>query len=229
MQQDCNFAMEHADGSFMDHLRFCYEYSYQHFRQHSPRVLFLHSIMGVGTNFFPMEVSKIPKLKGLLTEFEYTHIEAFPSVLRLVNTKNLLAELSSKDVSKLLGITFYRVIDNAEVSLDAESLWIQLNYQLMHLLDFLPANDWKSNMDDFFLCNFLELQELLRAKGKLGAKVDYDLTEASSRPDERPLSLATVVKQLAPSRITRRIAAESQAKFSTKIGHNISYRLQWKS
>ena len=28
MSNDCNFAMEHADGSFMDHLKFCYEYSF---------------------------------------------------------------------------------------------------------------------------------------------------------------------------------------------------------
>lgn len=60
MQKHCNFAMEHADGSFMDHLRFCYEYSYAHYKEKSPRVLLLHSIMGVGTNFFPMDASKIP-------------------------------------------------------------------------------------------------------------------------------------------------------------------------
>ena len=33
--------MEHADGSFIDHLQFCYEYSFSHFKDHSPRVLFL--------------------------------------------------------------------------------------------------------------------------------------------------------------------------------------------
>jgi hypothetical protein len=42
-------------GSFLDHLQFCYEYSAAYFKQHSPRVLFLHSILGVGTNIFPMK------------------------------------------------------------------------------------------------------------------------------------------------------------------------------
>jgi hypothetical protein len=54
MEHECDFAVEHADGSFMDHLRFCFEYSHAHYPQKSPRVLLLHSIMGVGTNFFPM-------------------------------------------------------------------------------------------------------------------------------------------------------------------------------
>ena len=45
MKHDCNFKMEHADGSFMDHLQFCYEYSAVHYKEHSPRVLLLHSIM----------------------------------------------------------------------------------------------------------------------------------------------------------------------------------------
>jgi len=31
-----------------------------------------------------MGTDKIPKLKGMLTEAEYTHVEAFPSVLRLL-------------------------------------------------------------------------------------------------------------------------------------------------
>ena len=85
MMNDFNFAMEHADGSFMDHLKFCYEYSATHFRAHSPRVLLLHSILGVATNYFPMKAELLPKLQGMLTDFENTHVEAFPSILRLLN------------------------------------------------------------------------------------------------------------------------------------------------
>merc|ERR1712166_106132 len=80
------FNVEHADGSFLDHLCFCRDYSSVHFRAYSPQVLFLHSIMGVGTNCFPMDASKIPQLKAMLTDFEFTHIEAFPSILRLLYT-----------------------------------------------------------------------------------------------------------------------------------------------
>merc|ERR1739845_256724 len=47
MYDECDFCCEHADGSFMDHLNFCYHYSAVHYPVHSPKVLFLHSIMGV--------------------------------------------------------------------------------------------------------------------------------------------------------------------------------------
>ena len=57
MRDECDFSCEHADGSFMDHLRFCYDYSAAHFKNQSPRVMLLHSIMGVGTNIFPMEAT----------------------------------------------------------------------------------------------------------------------------------------------------------------------------
>lgn len=33
MAEECDFGMEHADGSFMDHLHFCHEYSLLHFAQ----------------------------------------------------------------------------------------------------------------------------------------------------------------------------------------------------
>lgn len=48
MATQCDFALEHADGSFMDHLHFCADYAALHMSQHSPRVLLLHSICGVG-------------------------------------------------------------------------------------------------------------------------------------------------------------------------------------
>ena len=54
MVDECDFALEHADGSFMDHLHFCSEYTALHLPSASPRVMLLHSIMGVGTNCFPM-------------------------------------------------------------------------------------------------------------------------------------------------------------------------------
>ena len=51
--------MEHADGSFMDHLQFCFEYSHAHMAGVSPRILLLHSIMGVGTNHFPLTARRV--------------------------------------------------------------------------------------------------------------------------------------------------------------------------
>ncbi|KAH8092444.1 hypothetical protein JL720_5417 [Aureococcus anophagefferens] len=79
MNEDCDFAMEHADGSFMDHLQFCSSTG-RALPGESPNVLLLHSV---------------------------------------------------------------------------------------HLLDFLPAADWRAEIDkDLFLMNFAALHALV-AKGKL--------------------------------------------------------------
>mmetsp|Transcript_9493 Transcript_9493/g.12411 ORF Transcript_9493/g.12411 Transcript_9493/m.12411 type:complete len:92 (+) Transcript_9493:2-277(+) len=80
----------------MDHLYFVADYGYVHYKEVSPRVLFLHSIMGVGTNIFPMDAEKIPKLKSMLTSFEYKHIAAFPSFIRLITHNKLLPELTKR-------------------------------------------------------------------------------------------------------------------------------------
>merc|ERR1712014_459605 len=156
-EQDCDFNCEHADGSFMDHLQFCYEYGLAHFKQHSPRVLFLHSIMGVGTNVFPMAVDKEPKLQSMLTDNEYLHIQAFPSILRLLYTRKLLTELAEhmEHLDSLKSITFHRVIDNKEISLTASQLWVQLNYQVCHQLDFLPVSNWIALKSNAFLSVFI--------------------------------------------------------------------------
>ena len=82
--EECDFDVEHADGSFLDHLYFCFEYTNLHLPDRSPLVMLLHSILGTGTNTFAMAVEKIPALRALMTDFEWTHVEAFPSVLRLL-------------------------------------------------------------------------------------------------------------------------------------------------
>ncbi len=54
---ECDFDVEHADGSFLDHLYFCFEYGFRHYPERSPLVLLLHSILGTGTNTFAMDKS----------------------------------------------------------------------------------------------------------------------------------------------------------------------------
>ena len=69
MVDECDFSMEHADGTFLEHLVFCHDYSALHFPEYSPTVMLLHSILGTGTNTFAMEASKIDALKALLDDF----------------------------------------------------------------------------------------------------------------------------------------------------------------
>lgn len=231
MENDCNFAMEHAEGSFMDHLRFCYEYSFAHYKERSPRVLLLHSVMGVGTNFFPMEASKIPQLRALLTEFEFEQVAAFPSVLRLLYHGPLLRELEQLDNTALAAlerIVFFRVIDNERVEMSADAFWDQLNYQLIHLLDFLPAASWKRHADDAFLRNFTALYALLMRVDKMRCRINFDATEGQDTKTGKTLvSLGSLIRTVVPSAVLLRMGEKAIGKFSAKIGHSLEYELHF--
>lgn len=232
MVYECDFSMEHADGTFLEHLLFCYDYSAVHFPEYSPTVALLHSILGTATNTFAMEAKKIPALFELLTDFEQLHIEAFPSILRLITQLKLLEELSANidKLDSLKSITYHRVIDNALCTMDADNLWIQLNYQLMHFVDFLPAANWANHASDPVLQNFVLISEFLNLSKKRMAKVDFELPESKgpfAKPTQERLSLGGKLSQLIPANLKKSIAARSVENFSKKIGHDLSYTLHW--
>lgn len=231
MEQDCDFNCEHADGSFMDHLQFCYEYGLAHYKQHSPRVLFLHSIMGVGTNVFPMTVDKEPKLRSMLTDDEYLHIQAFPSMLRLLYTRDLLAELTRNmtDLDSLKSITMHRVIDNKEMSLTAKQLWVHLNYQICHQLDFLPVSNWMALKNNSFLSVFIELYNFLDATKKLEANLNFDWTSGEKTNEGLPLTLGNLITQTMPTGLATALAINQLKANSKKIAHSLDYKLKWQA
>ena len=229
MVNECDFDVEHADGSFLDHLYFCFEYSAHHFPGHSPLVMLLHSILGTGTNTFAMTADKIPALRELLTDFEWCHVEAFPSVLRLLYDEPLRRELHANIArfASLESIEFRRVIDNHPVTMPGAELWTQLNYQLIHLIDFLPVANWTTHTNDVAFILFRDLYDLLETSGKLEARIDY--TPASGRPTlaGEPRSLTNLLSALIPIGVSERMAARSVRAFSKKIGHSLEYRLNW--
>ncbi|KAJ8598515.1 hypothetical protein CTAYLR_001387 [Chrysophaeum taylorii] len=231
MNTDCDFAMEHADGSFMDHLQFCYEYCAAHMKTASPNVLLLHSVLGVGTNYFPCAVDKIPKLEALLTPQEMIHVSAFPSVLRLLLTGDLLRDLAKRASETIASITMHRVIDNKLIVLEADDFWLHLNYQLIHLLDFLPLLDWaKAVRGDAFLAPFAALHAFLKTKDKLLATVDYDLKDvkpSASSDKNASLSLGYLITTYIPSDIQLAIGARQVRAFSKAVGHDLSYELHY--
>eukprot|EP00435_Cladocopium_sp_Y103_P042201 s1187_g11.t1 len=200
-QNDCNFAMEHADGSFMDHLQFCYEYSVAHFKEHSPKVLFLHSIMGVGTNYFPMK--------------EFKHIEAFPSILRLLLQFDLLQQFQDMGAAKVGetfdGIKFHRVIDNKSLE-DFPRCGV--------LLGALGSLGMAGRMDDTYMDVFLVVYQLLKDAGKLKAHVDLDLGKVENPTgNSTPLTLVGfLMNRVVPSGLKRRIRQKEITKYSTEIG-----------
>lgn len=222
----CDFDVEHADGSFLDHLYFCFEYATHHAPQHDPLVMFLHSILGTGTNTFAMPASEIDTLRGLVSPFVFRHVEAFPSVLRLLYT-DLLDRLRAEAhrLDDLVEIRMHRVIDNAPISLSADDLWIALNYQLMHQVDFLPVADWDTNGNDNNLILFHAIRDLLIAVGKLDAKVDV---EPARGTPEGPADLSGRVISWIPKSVSQTMARRSLARFSERIGHALDHELVWR-
>ena len=231
MQNECDFNAEHADGSFMEHLVYGYEYALRYYPEHSARVMLLHSIMGTATNTFAMEASKISALKTFLTDFEFLHISAFPSFLRLMYEPTFFASLlQNKDrIGALEGIRFHRVIDNEMMTMDADNLWIQLNYHLMHFMDFLPVANWQTHFSDPLLQIFIQLSDFLDTMGQRQAKVDFPKPlEAFQKPVQENLSVGSRLSNLVPVKLKMKLATKSIRQFSTDIGHSLHFELLWK-
>jgi hypothetical protein len=230
IMSECDFDMEHADGSFLEHLLFCHEYSARHYPEYSANILFLHSILGTATNTFAMEAHKIPMLRELLTDFEARHIEAFPSIFRLIYDLSLLKFLNANvsRLSDIKSITFHRVIDNEKMTLSAEDLWIALNFQMIHFVDFLPAANWVSHRADPLIQFFQDVYDFLERAGKRQAKVDFNLMSGSSDPVGEERTLGGKFSALIPPIVKRKLAAKSVRQFSDKIGHSLDYQIEWK-
>ena len=233
MMKECDFNMEHADGSFLDHLLFCHDYSALYFPEQSPTIQLLHSILGTATNTFAMKAQKIPALYALLSEEEKTHVEAFPSILRLITSLTLLEELSEnmQRLHELESIRFHRVIDNEPCTMSADDLWNHLNHHLIHFVDFLPAANWAHHSSDPVLQSFARLSIFLDKAQKRRAKVDITFPEPKgplSKPTNETLSFGSKVSSFIPSSIKKKLAAKSVRKFSDKIDHSLDYTLTWK-
>ena len=226
---ECDFDVEHADGSFLDHLYFCFEYTHLHYPNRSPLVMLLHSILGTGTNTFAMEAAKIPTLKGLMSDEDWRHVEAFPSCLRLLYDLKLRGELreSRRRFESLESIDFYRVIDNAPIQMTASDFWVQLNYQLIHLIDFLPVSNWGAHANDTAFIVFRDLYEILSSSGRLAFGLSYESHSRAGVIGETQ-SLAAKLVDLIPVSLSERMAAKSVRRFSAQIGHSMDYRLNWR-
>ena len=229
MVDECDFSMEHADGTFLEHLVFCHDYSALHFPEYSPTVMLLHSILGTGTNTFAMEASKIDALKALLDDFEFIHIEAFPSILRLLANLDLLDELNANlhRLNELKEIEFYRVIDNQPLKMSAEDFWIQLNYQLVHYIDFLPVANWGAYKADPLIQQLDLLSTFLDRAGKRMASVRFEKPSWTNKVVGESQSTVSKLSMFLPAPLTRKMASKAIKQFSAKIGHDLSYRLVW--
>lgn len=227
MKEECDFDVEHADGSFLDHLFFCYEYTHHYFPKHSALVMLLHSILGTGTNTFAMPKEKIPQLKPLMSEFEWKHVEAFPSVLRLLYGTDLLKELE-KDPAKLSSlkeVRFHRVIDNEPITMSAQDFWIQLNYQIIHLTDFIPVSNWSAHSNDSSFILFRKLYKFLTENNKLEARISYEPPPFFAAVKNEELPVIGRLLTFLPTGVAEWMTGQSIRNFSAKIGHSLHYEL----
>ncbi len=228
MVHECDFDVEHADGSFLDHLYFCYEYTHHYFPDQSALVMLLHSILGTGTNTFAMTTEKMSRLKELIDDFEWRHIEAFPTVLRLLYDAKIRSELwaNLERIDQLHTIRFHRVIDNQPLVMSAQDFWIQLNYQLIHLIDFLPVANWSTHLNDTSFIVFRDLFDFLTKAERQMVRIDYD-APYEKKPIGEPQGVGAKLISLIPISLSEKMAAKSIRTFSAQIGHSLSYELTW--
>lgn len=230
MENECDFSMEHADGSFLEHLVFCHDYAVHHYPEHSPNVALLHSILGTATNTFAMDARKLPDLKTLLSDFEAEQVDLFPSTLRLFYNGDFLAELENNlhRLDKLAALHVNRVIDNVPMSVSAESLWINLNYHLMHFVDFVPVANWSVHRSDPLLQMFARLSNLLDKAGERRAQVQVVFPAVKTAPVGEQRTWFGRVTGLLPSSVTLKLAKKSIHEYSKQAGHDLAYRLEWR-
>lgn len=227
--EKCDFDVEHADGSFLDHLYFCFEYTAAHCPGGSPLVMLLHSILGTGTNTFAMPAERIPELRGLLSQNDWRQVEAFPSVLRLLYDLPLRRTLRENlhRLDDLEAIHMFRVIDNAPVTLTAEAFWEALNYQLIHLVDFLPVANWAAHQNDTAFILFRDLLDLLDRAGKRTFAMDYQPPTGPPRLQGERIGVGGRLTTLLPVSVSEKMAAKSVRRFSERCGHSMEFTLDW--
>jgi hypothetical protein len=224
---ECNFDVEHADGSFLDHLYFCFEYTLKYYPQGLPLVMLLHSILGTGTNTFAMSADKIPALQALMTEQEWVQTEAFPSVLRLLYDGGLRRELWQNLGRNIRSISMQRVIDNAPISLTGDEFWEAMNYQLIHLVDFMPVANWAVHQNDTSYILFRDVYSLMNQAAKRHAEVTYNGPEGRSSLECEEVTMGGWLATKVPVSLAEKMAAKSVRRFSEMCGHSLDYAIEW--
>jgi len=248
MSEECDFRVEHADGSFMDHLRWCHDFTHCWYKSDAlgsdsaPLVLLLHSITGVATNFFPMKASSLPKLEALLSPPVFKQVVAFPTFLRFLKQRSFIRDLqSSSNLFQIQSVTLHRVIDNKPMTLTSDEMWVALNYQLIHSLDFLPLThlghakkqfpNGSYHFDSAFLSEYHELYNLLLSKNKLFVDIKPIQLLSEELTDCPPWNFYSFVKgMLSPKLVSatvEKLTFQNVQRFSDEIGHSLTYEFSY--
>ena len=184
--------------------------------------------MGVGTNLFPMQLEQRAKLASFVSADEMEHIEAFPTVVRLMTgLLNRLEAMSDDELRDIREFECCRVLgprmneqmrsDNAPVRLSGDQFWVQLNYHLIHSMDFLPVDDWEANALQLY--NFARLHQTLSRAGKLYCRMNFD--------SEKWVAAAKQKRAEAFKKAGLKVPPPSGPSdlYSDRIGHSLDYKL----
>ena len=120
------------------------------------------------------------------------------------------------------------MIDNEPLTIDADNLWINLNYHLMHFVDFMPSANWSTHRTDPLLQMFGRLSSLLDRADQRQAQVEVVLPDARIAPVGETRTLFGRITGLLPPAVMLKLARKSIQKYSEKAGHDLAYKLDWK-
>ena len=151
--------------------------------------------------------------------------------MRLLTGTSLLEDLTlnAPRFSSLSELRMHRVIDNEPLSLTRDELVVNLNYHVMHLLDFLPSSSWLSQLDDGLFLTFVKLHKFMTETKILHATVDFDLTNGENTKDGIPVTAGSVIRGLLPLKTKLDLNKSAIQKFSKNINHDLHYELVWKT
>jgi hypothetical protein len=150
-------------------------------------------------------------------------------VLRLLYAGKLRQELRANlhRVDELTSIRFHRVIDNEPIEMTGEDLWIALNYQLIHLVDFLPVANWTVHQNDTSFILFRDLYDLLGEAGKRDAQIGYTPASGPRNLQGEKHGVGQWLTTQIPVGMSENMAAKSVTAFSNRIGHSLDYTITW--
>ena len=149
----------------------------------------------------------------------------------VASTHSWSSELTSSSTARLgqlSALRLRRLLDNEPIELSADQLWEQLNYQLIHAIDFLPPAAWLRTSGTYFFQIFVQLHELLTRAGQLRATVGWD--PAWMRPyeaDAQPGTWRHYIVDLVPTPIIMKMASKAMARYSSAVGHSLEYSIAW--
>ena len=120
------------------------------------------------------------------------------------------------------------MIDNEPLTIDADNLWINLNYHLMHFVDFMPAANWSTHQADPLLQMFERLSSLLDRAGQRQAQVEVVVPRRQRPPRlAKPAHCSAGSPACYPQRSRSSLPANPSRNTLTKAGHDLAYQLDW--